>query len=71
MWDFAVTCGGIKQFGICLVPDHIKNIKRPGVLYKSLSGSPPMVEIAVAWRNDNHSPLIDSFVRITKEVIKQ
>ncbi|OGW25883.1 MAG: hypothetical protein A2X59_12980 [Nitrospirae bacterium GWC2_42_7] len=57
--------------GICLVPDHIKNIKRPGVLYKPLSGSPPIVELAVAWRDDSHSPLIESFVRVTTEVIKQ
>jgi DNA-binding transcriptional LysR family regulator len=57
-------------FGICFLPDHIKNIKRAGVLYKSLSGSPPKVDLAVAWKNDNHSPLIESFVRVSKAVIK-
>jgi len=48
--------------GACLLPDFIKNIRRPGVQYIRLSGSPPTLRLAVVWRSDNSSALVDSFV---------
>ncbi len=50
--------------GVCLLPDFIKNIKRPGVRYIPLSGSPPVVKLAVGWRSDNSSTLVKSFVKV-------
>jgi DNA-binding transcriptional LysR family regulator len=48
--------------GACLLPDFIKNIRRPGVQYIRLLGSPPTLKLAVVWRSDNSSALVDSFV---------
>jgi DNA-binding transcriptional LysR family regulator len=50
--------------GACLLPDFIKNIRRPGVQYIPLSGSPPRVKLAVVWRNDNSSTLVKSFLNV-------
>ena len=50
--------------GVCLLPDFIKNIRRPGVQYIPLSGSPPEVKLAVVWRSDSASILVKSFVNI-------
>ncbi len=50
--------------GVCLLPDFIKNIRRPGVQYIPLSGSPPEVKLAVVWRSDNPSILVKSFVNV-------
>jgi DNA-binding transcriptional LysR family regulator len=50
--------------GTCLLPDFIKNIRRTGVKYIPLSGSPPKVELAVVWRNDDASILVKSFVNL-------
>jgi DNA-binding transcriptional LysR family regulator len=50
--------------GACLLPDFIKNIRRPGVRYIPLSGSPPKVNLAVVWRSDNSSILVKSFVKV-------
>jgi len=50
--------------GVCLLPDFIKNIRRPGVEYVSLSGSPLTVKLAVVWRSDNSSTLVKSFVNV-------
>ncbi len=52
--------------GACLLPDFIKQIKRPGVQYVPLSGSPPQVQLAVVWRGDNSSALVKSFVQVIK-----
>lgn len=58
------------EFGICLIPDYIKNIKRPGVVYKPLAPPLTMAELAVAYRNDDPSPLVKSFVKVTMEVVR-
>jgi DNA-binding transcriptional LysR family regulator len=50
--------------GACLLPDFIKNIRRPGVQYIPLSGSPPRVKLALVWRNGNSSTLVKSFVNV-------
>jgi DNA-binding transcriptional LysR family regulator len=50
--------------GACLLPDFIKNIRRPGVQYIPLSGSPLTVKLAVVWRSDNSSTLVKSFVKV-------
>jgi DNA-binding transcriptional LysR family regulator len=49
--------------GVCLLPDFIKNIKRPDVVYVPLAGSPLTVRLAVMWRNDTSSNLVKSFVK--------
>lgn len=48
--------------GVCLLPDFIKNIRRPGVHYVPLSGS-PTVKLAIVWRSDNSSAVVKSFVK--------
>jgi len=48
--------------GVCLLPDFIRNIRRPGVKYIPLSGSPPTVKLGVVWRSDSSSPLVKSLV---------
>jgi len=50
--------------GVCLLPDFIKSIRRPGVRYIPLSGSPPTVKLGVVWRSDNVSTLVKSFVKV-------
>jgi DNA-binding transcriptional LysR family regulator len=52
--------------GVCLIPDYVKNIRRPGVQYKLLSGPQPTVELAVVWLSDNSSPLVMSFAKVIK-----
>ncbi len=49
--------------GACLLPEYIKNIKRPGVRYLPLAGSPPAVKLGVAWRSDTQSALVKQFVK--------
>jgi DNA-binding transcriptional LysR family regulator len=50
--------------GVCLLPEFIRNIRRPGVQYIPLTGSPLTVKLAVVWRSDNFSPLVKSFVNV-------
>lgn len=53
--------------GIALVPQSVANLKRPGVAYKALRGKPPQVEVGLAWRRDNVSPVLQAFLNLTRK----
>ncbi|WP_394779153.1 LysR family transcriptional regulator [Undibacterium sp.] len=63
--------------GIALVPQSVSNLKRPGVVYHALkaplSASSPStagsgtVEIGVAWRRDNPSPVLQAFLNLLRK----
>lgn len=48
--------------GIALVPQSVSNLKRPGVDYRALAGPSPTVEVGLAWRRDNCSPVLTAFL---------
>lgn len=55
----ALVAGGI---GIALVPESFRNnLQIRGVVYRTLSGTPPIAELVAVWRTDNDSPLLLHF----------
>lgn len=52
--------------GIALVPQSVSNLKRPGVIYHPLPPLLGKVEIGIAWRNDNFSPVLKTFLALLK-----
>ena len=53
--------------GIALVPQSVSNLKRPGVEYKPLSGKTLSVETGLAWRRDNRSPVLHTFLDLLRK----
>jgi len=53
--------------GIALVPQSVSNLKRPGVEYKLLLERAPTTEIGLAWRRDNHSPVLLAFLELLRK----
>jgi DNA-binding transcriptional LysR family regulator len=53
--------------GIALVPQSVSNLQRPGVEYRALAGKPPVVETGLAWRRDNHSPVLRAFLELLRK----
>ncbi|MEB0135814.1 LysR substrate-binding domain-containing protein [Actimicrobium sp. CCC2.4] len=53
--------------GIALVPQSVSNLKRPGVEYKTLRGKTPLVDTGLAWRRDNHSPVLHAFLDLLRK----
>jgi len=54
--------------GVSLVPATLENLSRRGLVYKKLSGATPKLDLAVAWRRDDRSPLLASFLRVVREM---
>jgi DNA-binding transcriptional LysR family regulator len=52
--------------GIALVPQSVSNLQRSGVEYRPLTQPTPLVETGLAWRRDNTSPVLKSFLDLTK-----
>lgn len=53
--------------GMALVPQSVSNLKRPGVEYRALKDTSPLVEIGLAWRRDNTSPVLRAFVELMRK----
>ena len=53
--------------GIALVPQSVSNLQRPGVSYHPLTNQAPSVEIGFAWRKENPSTVLTSFLQLLKQ----
>lgn len=62
----SLVAGGV---GVALVPASLQNLQRAGVVYRSLEESTPEVEIAVAWRQHDDSPVLQKFIDSVRQVV--
>lgn len=48
--------------GISILPANAKNLQRVGVVYRSIKGNSPILEIAAVWRQGNQSATLQNFL---------
>jgi DNA-binding transcriptional LysR family regulator len=53
--------------GIALVPQSVSNLKRPGVEYRPLTDRTAVFETGLAWRRDNASPVLNTFLELLRK----
>jgi DNA-binding transcriptional LysR family regulator len=53
--------------GVTLVPESVRSLARSGVTYRPLIEELPSVELAVAWRPENRSPVLSAFLATVAE----
>ncbi len=53
--------------GVSLVPLSARNIRSQGVVYRELEGTATLTEMAVAWRHDTQSALVQNFLLVARE----
>lgn len=54
-------------FGAAVVPASLQNLRRRGVVYKPVQGTTPKVELAVGWRENDPSSVLQSFLAVIWE----
>ena len=59
------------SIGVALVPASLRNLRRKGVVYKSVHGLSPTVELGVIWRGDDRGAVLNSFLRATREDLQK
>lgn len=52
--------------GFALVPASLRTRPYPGVTYRPLQPAPPRLDLLVAWRRDNQSPALHSFLQMIR-----
>ncbi|MBP2661963.1 MAG: transcriptional regulator, LysR family [Firmicutes bacterium] len=57
--------------GVALVPDSIQNLRVRGITYRQLKNSVSTLKTALAWRNDETSPLVHTFIALAKKSIQK
>jgi DNA-binding transcriptional LysR family regulator len=57
--------------GMALVPQSVSNLMRPGVEYRALADTTPLVETGLAWRRDNASPVLRGFLELLRKEVRR
>lgn len=50
-----------------LLPEHVKQLHRPGVVFRPVAPSSAQVELAVAWRREDTSQILRAFLDSVRE----
>lgn len=53
--------------GITLLSASVQQFQRPGVVYRTLRPSTPKVNLALAWRRDDPSAVLQAFIEVVRE----
>ena len=64
--SISLVAGGV---GVALVPASLQNLQRAGVIYRSLVEPTPEIEIGIAWRKQERSPILQNFIESVREVV--
>jgi DNA-binding transcriptional LysR family regulator len=54
--------------GITFVPEHLQNAGDTEVIYRHLKGDAPKLQLAIARRRDNFSPVVQQFLQVIAEL---
>jgi DNA-binding transcriptional LysR family regulator len=55
------------ELGIALLSASVKHFQRPGVVYRELQPSTPEVALAMVWRRDDPSAILQAFLAVVRE----
>ena len=56
--------------GITLLSASVQQFQRPGVVYRTLQPSTPKVALALAWRRDDPSAVLQAFIEVVRECLR-
>jgi DNA-binding transcriptional LysR family regulator len=65
---FGMVAAGL---GVTLVPDSAALVPWPGVAFRPLTRTEPQLELAIAYRRDNGSPALVSFLETVDAVVEE
>ncbi|BAZ80458.1 LysR substrate-binding domain-containing protein [Sphaerospermopsis kisseleviana CS-549] len=57
----SLVAGGM---GISLLPANVQNLQRHGVIYRSIQGKSPLLELVAVWRSNNVSIILKNFLEV-------
>lgn len=61
----SLVAGGV---GVALLPANVQNLQRKGVVYRAILGQNLTRQIAVIWRQDDSSVILQEFLKVIQDV---
>ncbi|HEY3298322.1 MAG TPA: LysR family transcriptional regulator [Armatimonadota bacterium] len=55
--------------GVAIVPASTQNLRREGVVYLPIAGTPPTIELTMVFREDDPSPILPRFLEIVRGLV--
>jgi DNA-binding transcriptional LysR family regulator len=67
---YMVTILGLvaNETGISLLPSHVQNLQREGVVYRPIQEQTTIAQLTAVWRRDNSSTILQRFINIIEEM---
>jgi DNA-binding transcriptional LysR family regulator len=59
------------EMGVAIVPASLQQLQRPGVAYRPIAEVTPQVAIALIWRQQERSSIVQRFVEVVRQVAQQ
>lgn len=56
------------EMGVALLPANVRHLQRTGVVYREIAGKVPTFQMAMVWRQDNHSKILLNFREIVRDI---
>jgi DNA-binding transcriptional LysR family regulator len=53
--------------GVTLLPEYVKELRKPGVIWRPLAATDERIELAVAWRRGEQSSALRAYLEIVRE----
>ncbi len=71
VWLMKTIVGLVARgIGVALVPACLRNFRRKGVVYKTVRGLSPTVEMGVVWRRSDSSAVLSAFLDVVGKVVR-
>jgi len=70
-WMVTVLSSVAGGLGVTLLPANAQSLQRKGVVYKPIQGKNLTSELAVVWRRDDTSIVLQQFLEVTKSVARK
>jgi DNA-binding transcriptional LysR family regulator len=66
---FMVTILGLVagETGISILPSHVQNIQREGVVYRPIQEPTTTIQLTAVWRQNHSSTILPQFIDIIKK----
>jgi len=56
------------EIGVAIVPASLQQLQRPGIVYKEIAESTPKVTIAMIWRSQDSSAIVQRFLEVVRQI---
>jgi DNA-binding transcriptional LysR family regulator len=55
------------EVGITILPSHVQNLQRSGVVYRAIEGESPKLQIVAVWSKGSESKVLQNFIEVIKQ----